>query len=181
MSTETTVALGRAPRPRPVRVKLLPSNTCDRRMAHPPQGDTKEWWQRLKAAFGTSSSDFVNATLVQIQAASKLPCGSISETGVNAALALIEGCEPRNEVEAALATQLACTHACTMAVLSRLGGAHGGDRHVAIMVSAAAKLVKAFAIQVEALRRLRSGGNQTVRVEHIHVDQGGQAAVGFIE
>jgi hypothetical protein len=62
------------------------------------------------AALGTTSSDFVNATLTQIQNASRMPSGGISETSVNAVLAFIEGAEPKNEIEAALAIQMACTH-----------------------------------------------------------------------
>ena len=130
--------------------------------------------------FGTTSSDFVNATLVQIQNASRLPSGGVSETSVNAVLAFIEGAAPRDEVEAALAIQLACTHAVTMAVLSRLDGAFGGDRGMAIRAAAAARLLKAFATQVEALRRLRNGGSQFVRVEHVHVNDGGRAIVGNV-
>jgi hypothetical protein len=75
---------------------------------------------------------------------------------------------------------MACTHSATMAVLSRLGGAHRGDRSVAAMTSAAARLLRAFATQVEALRRLRNGGSQTVRVEHVHVNEGGQAIIGNV-
>ncbi len=44
-----------------------------------------------------------------------------SETSVNAVLAFIEAAEPRNEIEAAFAIQMACTHAVTIAVLSRAG------------------------------------------------------------
>jgi hypothetical protein len=58
--------------------------------------------------------------------------GGISDIAVNAALAIIEGAEPRNEVEAALAIQMACTHTAAMAVLARIGGGHGPDRSVAI-------------------------------------------------
>jgi hypothetical protein len=61
----------------------------------------------------------VDATLVQIQNASRLPCGGISEIAVNAVLAVIEAVAPKNEIEAALAIQMACTHAVAMAVLSR--------------------------------------------------------------
>jgi hypothetical protein len=84
-----------------MRVKLRRINS-DYSKPYPPDGDNKLWWGRLKAALGTTSSDFVNATLVQIQNASRLPCGGISEMSVNAVLAFIEGAEPRNEVEAAL-------------------------------------------------------------------------------
>jgi hypothetical protein len=99
---------------------------------------------------------------------------------VNASLAFIEGAKPRDEIESALVIQMACTHSATMAVLSRLGGAHGGDRSVAAMASAAAPLLRAYATQVEALRRLRNGNSQTVRVEHVHVNEGGQAIIGNV-
>jgi hypothetical protein len=48
------------------------------------------------------------------------------------------------------------------------------------MASAAAKLMRAHATQVEALRRLRNGGSQFVRVEHVHVNEGGQAVIGNV-
>jgi hypothetical protein len=98
---------------------------------------------------------------------------------VNASLAFIEGAKPRDEIECALVIQMACTHSAAMAVLSRLGGAPGGDRSVAAMASAAARLLRAYATQVEALR-LRNGNSQTVRVEHVHVNEGGQAVIGNV-
>ena len=51
-------------------------------------------------ALGTTSSDFVDVTLAQIQNASRLPSGAISEAGINAVLAFIEGASVKNEVEA---------------------------------------------------------------------------------
>ena len=164
---------------RRTRVKLKRINS-DFSKPYPPDGDQRRWWDRLKAALGTTSSDFVNATLVQIQNASRMPSGGISEMSVNAVLALIEAAEPRNEMEAALAIQMACTHAVAMAVLSRAGGAYGGDRHVAMMASAGARLLKAFAAQVETMRRLRQGGTQVIRVERIEVSDTAQAVIGNI-
>jgi hypothetical protein len=122
----------------------------------------------------------VDATLVQIQNASRMPSGGISEISLNAVLAFIEAAEPRNEVEAALAVQAACTHAVAMAVLSRAGGAYGGDRHVTMMASATARLLNAFANQVETMRRLRNGGTQVIRVERIEVADTAQAVIGNI-
>ncbi len=78
---------------------------------------------------------------------------------MNVSLAFIEGAKPRDEIESALVIQMACTHSATMAVLSRLGGALGGDR----------------------LRRRRHGGSQTLRVEHVHVNEGGQAIIGNVK
>jgi hypothetical protein len=165
---------------RRTRVKLRRVD-CNFATPYPPDGDQRPWWDRLKAALGTTSSDFVNATLVQIQNASRMPSGGISETSVNAVLAIIEAAEPKNEIEAALAIQMACTHAVTMAVLSRAGGAYGGDRHVAMMASAGARLLRAFTAQIEAMRRLRKGGSQYMRVEHVHLEPGAQAIIGNVE
>ena len=164
---------------RRTRVRLLRVN-ANFSKPYPPDGDNELWWDRLKTALGTSSSDFVDATLVQIQNASRLPCGGICETSVNAVLAFIEAAEPKNEIEAALAIQMACTHAVAMAVLNRAGGAYCGDRHVALMASASAKLLNAFANQVETLRRLRNGGTQVIRVERIEVSDTAQAIIGNI-
>jgi hypothetical protein len=40
--------------------------------------------------------------------------------------------------------------------------------------------MRAYATQVETLRRLRNGGSQVVRVEHLHVNDGGQAVIGNV-
>jgi hypothetical protein len=92
------------------------------RLPSPPDGESKVWWTRLKQALGTKSSDFVNASLIQLQAAARLPCSGISEIALNAALAMIEGAAPRDELEGALAVQMACTHAAAMSIVARLGG-----------------------------------------------------------
>ena len=146
--------------------------TCNYSKSYPPTGQEKVWWDRLKATMGTTSSDFVNATLVQIQNASRLPGGGISETSVNAVLAFIEGAEPKNEVEAARAIQMACLHAVTMAVLSRLGGAFGASRN------------NDGGCRGEAGKSVRGSGGGTAKAEkrwitvrsrwHVHVNDGGQ-------
>src|ERR1017187_3602849 len=74
---------------------------------------------------------------------------------------------------------MACTHAAAMAILGRLDCA--SERQVAAIRSAAARLFRAYATQVEVLRRLRHGGNQYVRVEHGHVNEGGQAVIGNVK
>jgi hypothetical protein len=164
----------------PVRVKLRRIN-AGQSQPHPPEGENKVWWERLRQALGTSSNSFVKASLIQLQAAAQLPGGGISETAVNAALAMIEAAAPKDEIEAALAVQMACTHSAAMAVLARLGGGGGSDRRVAALGSAAGRLLKAFAIQVELLRRLRHATRQYVRVEHVHIHEGGQAVIGNVK
>ncbi len=164
----------------PVRVKLWRADSKVVKV-HPPDGDGDNWWPRLNKALGTTSSDFTNASLFQIQAAARGPWGEISQPAMNAALAMIEAAAPKDEIEGALAVQMACTHTAAMAVLAKLDAALGSDRRVVAVGSAAARLMRAFATQVEVLRRLRNGGQQIVRVEHVHVNDGGQAVIGNVQ
>src|SRR5258705_13987370 len=136
---------------------------------------------RLMAACGSASPDFVNATLFQLQAAARLPNSGLSETALNSALAMIESEQPKGETECAIVIQMACVHSATMAVLGRLGGGHGGDRHVLAAATAASRLSRTFAILVETLRRLRSGGSQVIRIERVDVRDGGQAIIGNLK
>lgn len=160
----------------PVRVKLEPIN-CDVARSVPPNGDQQAWLDRLKAALGTCSMDFVDATLFQLQAAARLPNSGLSEIAVNSALAMIESEQPRGETECAIVVQMACIHSATMAVLGRLSSAYG-DRNVLAAATAVSRLSRAFSTLVESLRRLRNGGSQVIRIERVDVREGGQAAFG---
>ena len=164
----------------PVRVKIW---RTDAKLAkvHPPDGEAKNWWRRLNKALGTTSSDFVNASLFQIQAAARSPLGGISELSMNAALAMIEAAAPKDEIEAALAVQMAACHVAAMAVLANMDVAFATEQRVAAFGSAAARLMRTFATQVEVFRRLRNGGQQFVRVEHVHIHDGGRAIIGNVK
>ena len=166
-------------RPQPVRVRLERIN-CNLAKAHPVGGKGQLWWAQLNKALGTSSNAFVNASLFQLQGAARLPGSGISEIAVNAALAMIEAAAPKDEIEAALAVQMAATNSAAMAVLERLGNGHASERRVAALGSAAARLLRAYTHQVETLRRLRHGGEQLIRIERVDVNDGGQAIIGNV-
>ena len=159
----------------PVRVRVR-HQPPQRGKMYPPDGERKQWWDALKLALGTASSSFVNTSLLQLQSAARLPEGPLSEVTMNAALAMIEAAAPQNEIEGALAVQMACTHCAAMFVLSRVNGCT--HRSVSAYSAAAAKLLRAYTSQVEALRRLRSGGSQIVRVEHVHINDQARALIG---
>jgi hypothetical protein len=145
---------------------------------YPPNGEAKSWWRALKADLGTTSSWFVNASLAQLQAAARLPDGPVSETGMNAALALIHAAAPQNEIEGALAIQMACTHAAAITALGRVGSA--GHRTASAYASAAATLLRTYSSQLEALRRLRGSGPQHVQVDHVHINDDARAVIGVV-
>jgi hypothetical protein len=44
-----------------------------------------------------------------------------------------------------------------------------------------AKLMRTFTTQMEALQRYRGKGQQTIQVQHVQVNEGGQAVVGNVQ
>jgi hypothetical protein len=135
--------------------------------------------KQLKATLGTVSDASVDLALHHLERAARMPGDGPSDVSINGALAIIAAFAPRNEAEAALALQAACTHIVAMVMMARIGG-HGGERRLPALASAAAKLMRPHCMQVETYRRPRGGGEQNIRVEHVHVHEGGQAIVGTI-
>ena len=105
--------------------------------------------------------------------------GADAEQRINAGLAVLDGMRPRDEVEAMLVAQMVVTHAFAMDYLTRTKKAEL-IQAAEFTSNFACKLLRAFAAQTEALAKLRRGGEQTVRVEHVHVHPGAQAVVGTV-
>jgi hypothetical protein len=71
----TPVTLADQPgRKQPVRVKLKSADAYALQ-ASPPDGQSERWVARLNTALGTVSTDFVNTSLLQLQAAARSPLG----------------------------------------------------------------------------------------------------------
>ena len=128
-------------------------------------------------AFGTTSYDFMATTLGQLLDTLNERNAAANESNVNAALAIVGGTEPANEIEALLASQMAATHTLAMTLLGRSRRAET-TMQVQVHGGLAVKLLRTFTLQADTLAKLRRGGGQTVRVEHVHVHSGGQAIVG---
>ncbi len=98
----------------------------------------------------------------------------------NGALHLMAAIAPRDELEGALAMQMAGNHQLTLDMIRGASQADTTDK-LALYGSLAVKLQRTFAAQVEALSKLRSGGKQQVEVRYIYVDaRGSQNVIGDI-
>lgn len=145
---------------------------------NPPHDDVHAWEDTLHDAFGTTSRDFVSVeTRRLIESQCDRGQVTVSPEVLNASLAVVDGARPENEIAAMLAAQLAVTHSLAMVMLGRTRRAETVD-HMNAYGALATKLVRASTGLTEALVKLRRGGEQTVRVEHVHVHSGGQAIVG---
>jgi hypothetical protein len=74
---------------------------------------------------------------------------------------------------------MAVTHALTMRSFGNLNRSDNIQQQDSNALTVA-RLTKAFSSQVDALAKLRRGGEQRVVVEHVHVYQAGQAIVGAV-
>jgi hypothetical protein len=132
----------------------------------------------LMEAIGAKDLDFVDGLVKQLVNAGTQGSTAV-EHGLNFMLSVVKGIEPKDQVEAMLAAQMAAVHMSTMTFARRLAHVQNIPQQDSAE-RAFNKLARTFAAQVEALKRYRSGGEQTVRVEHVTVNEGGQAIVGTV-
>jgi hypothetical protein len=133
----------------------------------------------LMEAVGTRDHDFLHGLLQQLANAGTQG-QKVDASGLNFMLSVVKGVAPRDQVEAMLAVQMAAVHMATMTFARRLGRVENIPQQDSAE-RAFNKLARTFAGQLEALKRYRTGGEQKVRVEHVHVHSGGQAVVGVVE
>lgn len=129
-------------------------------------------------AFGSDNEMFFSGLVDQLLRLTAKE-GKLDQSAVDYITSIIAGVKPRDEVEAMLAAQMAATHnlvitfARQLTVSNTIPQQDSADR-------AYNKLARTFAAQVEALKRYRSKGEQKVVVEHVTVNEGGQAIVGAV-
>ena len=132
----------------------------------------------LSEALGSCDCEFIGGLQRQLADAAQRG-GKVSDDDFNFLLAVVKDIKPRDQLEAMLAAQMAVTHAAIMTFARRLGKVET----LAQQDSAAGafnKFARTFAMQLEALKRYRSGGEQKVTVQHVTVSDGGQAIVGHV-
>ena len=100
---------------------------------------------------------------------------------IDGTIAMYRGIEPQDPVECMLAAQMVTVHNTAIECLRRAMYSEQTVEGVDTNVNRATKLTRTFAVQVETLKRYRTGGKQTIQVQHVNVNEGGQAIVGNIK
>ena len=145
-----------------------------------PHSDTTGFVTQLYDCFGTGSAAFAEQAIARLVAIiSAKGSASPTQTESNAVLAAIDGIRPTDEIEAMLAVQMVAAHETEMEMLRRVKQAESTPR-LQKFGSLAVKLLRTYTAQVEAIARLRRGGEQRVIVQHVNVNEGGQAIVGAV-
>ncbi|MEQ1672364.1 MAG: hypothetical protein ABL893_16045, partial [Hyphomicrobium sp.] len=139
--------------------------------------DHNGWLARIENAFGTRGSAFALSQLNRLISVCRDDGGKIDVARLNGLLALVEGAGAQNEVQAALAVQMALTHHVAQTVLLRAARVDQIPQFDSASNSAV-KLLRTFALQAEVLAKLQRGGEQIVKVVHVH--PGARAIVGNV-
>jgi hypothetical protein len=143
---------------------------------HPNQETATALWAN---SLGTTDFIFAGTVLEQLAQVAGAG-GGLTEREFNAILSLVRAVAPADSVEALLATQMVAVHTAMLAAARRLAHAEGVE-HQDSASTAMNKLARTFAAQVDALKRYRTKGEQTITVQHVTVHDGGQAIVGDVQ
>ena len=143
---------------------------------HPSEPVAAVLWAN---ALGTSDLMFAATLLDQIAQVARTGT-NLTESELNRMMAIVRGLRPTDPTEALLAAQMAAVHSATMVAARRLTHVETLQQQDCHSTSLN-KLARTFAAQVEALKRYRTGGVQTIKVQHVTVNDGGQAIVGDVQ
>jgi hypothetical protein len=131
--------------------------------------DTKDlplWAARVAQALGVDDPWLID--MLMNQAANCLPGEPARAASV--AIAAVQSVGPRDGIEAMLAVQMAATHAAALRMLQRAALEQPSIEVYDSLINRATKLLRTYTMQVEALKRYRSAGEQRVVVQHQHVN-----------
>lgn len=141
---------------------------------------------KLSEALGTTDKDLQDYLLNQVIQVYR---GFASRDGYNyehmatfsnITMAILNGVQPQDEIEGMLVVQMIGVHNIAMETLKRAILVGQTDEGKELNVNQAAKMMRVLVAQMEALKRYRTGGQQKMVVEHVHVNADGQAIVGTV-
>jgi hypothetical protein len=130
-----------------------------------------------KKAYGTTDLDFLKGLVKQIAYAGRDRADYKVDRDYK--LSVIRGAEPRHQFESMLALQMEALHGAVMKCADNLAHAE----NVLQQDSAGRLLNKLSGTYLDLLNyweRNRTGGDQKVMVQHVSVNDGGQAIVGAV-
>ncbi|WP_139212282.1 YjbH domain-containing protein [Jannaschia pohangensis] len=159
----------RARKPPSVGLDWRPDNTLNLSLS----GD---WARIFKASGNVSVSNGLMAQAAILGSQGK----RTDQEATNFVTGYVDAMAPQDAAEALLLTQMAATHQATLMLARRRNDAETLPQQDAAE-RALNKLARTYAAQMETLKRYRSKGQQTVRVERVNVESGGQAIVGNVE
>ena len=106
--------------------------------------------------------------------------GRAGENHRNTAVALLSELQPRDAIESMLISQMTVTHIAMTSMSRRMVDCSSGYQVREAPERSVTRLSRTYLAQMDALKKHRATAQQTVRVERVNVESGGQAIVGDV-
>jgi hypothetical protein len=130
---------------------------------------------------GVRSHEVADRIIVQVSSALAYPRPKDVDERLTKAFAAIAELAPQNATEAMLATQMVAANDAALMFLSQATLETQSFEARDANVLRAARLMRIFSEQVEVMQKLKGRtSQQRVIVEHVHINEGGQAIVGTV-
>lgn len=133
---------------------------------------------------GTHQLDFglylINRTVQAMR--NNSPGAEYLDEQANEVCAAMIDLAPRDAFEGLLISQMLAVYAQSMECM-RIATIDDNKSHpdrFSQLTNQSVKLMRTYVAQIEALKKYRTGGQQKMIVEHIHVNEGGQAVIGNV-
>jgi len=101
-------------------------------------------------------------------------------TKLNASFSVFTGMEPKDSIEAMMITQMIAVHEMTLLMSEKALITEQPNEFVEQNINRVTKLCRSYASLVEAFNKYRTKGQQKITVQHVNVNDGGQAVIGDI-
>jgi len=158
-------------------IKVTASENSTLTVSHRDGSDATRTEANL-AVFGFDDNDAFNVLLNQI--INVKPSHQTLQDHSNYVLSMLVELKPRDAMEAMLITQMVAAHTLAMEMNKRALLPEQTVEGVDTNINRATKLQRTFVQQMEALQKYRNQGKQTIQVQHVNIEAGGQAVVGNI-
>lgn len=106
--------------------------------------------------------------------------GRSGENYRDMAAAMLVELAPRDAIEGMLVSQMTATHVAMTSISQKVADTSAGYQVLEAYERSMTRLSRTYLAQMDALKKYRAKAQQTVRVERVNVESGGQAIVGDV-
>ncbi|MHA6289137.1 hypothetical protein [Maricaulis sp. CAU 1757] len=136
--------------------------------------------ERLAATFAVADDDAVTALMQTLAGTTEAQIAAGRLSPLNGMSGLVHDLAPRDAAESMLCCQMVVVHMQIMECIRRASIDGQSLKARDIHLRHAERHMRIFTQQLDALNKHRGKGQQKVTVEHVTVNEGGQAVVGSV-
>lgn len=103
-----------------------------------------------------------------------------TQENITALVSFYQDSDAQCSIQTMLLSQMLSVHTQTMKLMAKANEVNSITASE-VMLAMANKFMRTFTTQVEAFEKFKRGGHQSIKVDHVHVHEGGQAIVGNVQ